>query len=1109
MFSVVQTLTINAYGLSFPQPALAASNGALIEVGNLDLASPNTLAVDASSAIEIGAAAQGAPPARGAITIDPGATLSVGYSGPSQTAIFGTLIDNGTLSIPLAQRSLFNIDQIFASIGTLWGSGVFDAGGYETIGTILPGSLDAKLLGQNYATLDVTGTVGAGNVFDLSAGGELDITAAPSGLYDTMAGTITGFGSTASLGLSGRTVTSVLYTPASDAGGTLSFLSGYNMVGSVTMGGTFSGETFIVGNRFGDNNTVTLTPGTFSTDQGILSIVTAPGATSSLGDIESQSSSKPTEVDAAGAGTLAIDTVQVLSRLVIGAGTTVAVDPNFVATITTTQIDAGGTLENSGSNPYAQASNLTGDGTILTGGAHPMSFDGSVASGLTVAVAQGGGGFGELDLGLPQQFDATIAGFAAGDSLSFSSNGGPVTATQSGDASLTTVTLTQDGGTLASLRFAGDFTDIVFSTDDVTLTATEIACFCRGTRIRTPEGDVPVETLRIGQAVTTLSGTARPIKWIGTRRYAAPFAHANEDVHPIRIDRDALSDGVPSRDLFVSPLHALYLDHVLVPARLLMNGRTITQIHDRALIEYFHIELDRHDILLAEDTAAESFVDCDSRQMFANARDFEQLYPGDDGPRWAFCAPRVEDGARLARITLRLEQRAAARHGDPATEPGPAALHGHLDFLDREQVSGWAWDASRPNRAVTLEIANEEGVLGRITANRMRSDVRKAGFGTGRYGFVFRFPVPLAGVSMQRIHVRAAPDDAANSDAANSGAANSGAAISGSPGIVPATSLLTPEMYPALGEALLAGAAQAGTSAEIDATIGFLLASVADLRERRDRLAARPGGSGTARPLAIVVDDHAPDPTRTAGGQAILSHMRSLARLGCDVLFVPMDMQSGLAEESGVRECAAPHYRSVEEALRRHGAEAALVYLHRISNADRFAALARHACPRARLVFAVADLHFLRLAREARVTGELAVAREAEAMFRLESAMAARVDTVLTHSTHEAALLARRVPQARVQVVPWQIDLAPAPPIAASGRAGVAFIGGWSHGPNRDAIRTLLESILPRLNRMRPMIPCLLIGAGLPAALRGALPPGASRSWAMCATLPHACGGYG
>jgi autotransporter-associated beta strand protein len=243
---------------------------------------------------------------------------------------------------------------------------------------------------------------------------------------------------------------------------------------------------------------------------------------------------------------------------------------------------------------------------------------------------------------------------------------------------------------------------------------TTAACYCRGTLILTPDGEVPVEALAIGDRVVTLSGEVRPICWIGQRAYDGRFIAGKRAVLPIRITAGALADGVPAHDLWVSPAHSLYIDGVLVPAEHLVNGATIVQADVVERVEYFHIELDTHDVIFADGAAAETFVDCDNHMMFSNGAEYAALYPDDERPTWEFCLPRLEWGAdALNEIRAALLWRAEALGHDLDRDPDlhlvidgaiiqPEAVTGEQYRFIVPEGSGAIWLASR--RAVPTEV---------------------------------------------------------------------------------------------------------------------------------------------------------------------------------------------------------------------------------------------------------------------------------------------------------------------------------------------------------------------------------------------------------------------
>lgn len=185
-------------------------------------------------------------------------------------------------------------------------------------------------------------------------------------------------------------------------------------------------------------------------------------------------------------------------------------------------------------------------------------------------------------------------------------------------------------------------------------------CFLAGTLIATGEGEVPVETLRIGDRVRTREGDLAPVRWIGRQTVARRFS-APEKSFPIRIRAGALGDGVPRRDLLVSPDHAMLVDGLLVHASALVNGTSITQeLTMPERFTYYHIETENQRIVLAEGAEAETFVDNATRRRFDNYAEFAALYP--DSPSVPeLNLPRVTARRLLPRrIAQRLSARAAA-----------------------------------------------------------------------------------------------------------------------------------------------------------------------------------------------------------------------------------------------------------------------------------------------------------------------------------------------------------------------------------------------------------------------------------------------------------------
>jgi hypothetical protein len=199
-------------------------------------------------------------------------------------------------------------------------------------------------------------------------------------------------------------------------------------------------------------------------------------------------------------------------------------------------------------------------------------------------------------------------------------------------------------------------------------------CYAEGSRILTARGEVAVEDLIVGDEAVLASGGTRPVIWIGSRRVRCDNHPRPHEVNPVRIKAGAFGDGLPVRDLVVSPGHALYVDGVLIPAHSLVNGATIVQ-EQVDKVRYFHIELDAHDVILAEGLPCESYLDDGNRETFGNAMEYTALHGRLDPISWdQACAPMVAAGPQLTSVQARLHERALAMGWTRSEEPNLCLL---------------------------------------------------------------------------------------------------------------------------------------------------------------------------------------------------------------------------------------------------------------------------------------------------------------------------------------------------------------------------------------------------------------------------------------------------
>jgi hypothetical protein len=182
-------------------------------------------------------------------------------------------------------------------------------------------------------------------------------------------------------------------------------------------------------------------------------------------------------------------------------------------------------------------------------------------------------------------------------------------------------------------------------------------CYLRQTHILTAQGERKIEDLRIGDFVITVAGQAKPIEWIGRRRYPRrPSQKWPVAIMPVRVARGALAQDVPHADLCLSQEHCLLIDGGLIRVGDLLNGTSIAldPCIGLAEIDYFHIKLADHDAIFAEGAASETLLfNAISVGRIDNVIEYERAYGPPDIAERPCASAYILSGSR-ARLSSHL-----------------------------------------------------------------------------------------------------------------------------------------------------------------------------------------------------------------------------------------------------------------------------------------------------------------------------------------------------------------------------------------------------------------------------------------------------------------------
>ena len=587
--------------------------------------------------------------------------------------------------------------ELVTSRGSAFDTAVKD-GGYLVLG---PGGMASSTAISGGGTMIVSA---GGAAFDTSSAGAAVVSVTnlvSSG--QTISGVTIGSASTLAVGAGGTALSTIVA-----GGGTETVSSGGAVSGTVVSsgatldvlaGGSSVGATVLSG------GTVIVVPGGSATDtvlsggaQGSVDLVVSSGqllidaTANAITSVYVQAGGITSGTMVASGGT---EVVSALGRdvgTVVSAGGYELVSGVSVGAVVSGAVDiAGGTtsglrVAGSGHVDVANAplafsvlsnTTITASGTvsvangsltnvILTGHGSLVVAAGDELSGRVLF-----GGAASLVISNTVMPFATLSAFTSTNTLDLASvafvSGG--TADFSDDSLVIT-----EGGQNYVLQFGGTYTNDLFGIAADALGGTLVtvvdpppSCFLAGTLIATPRGAVAVERLSVGDIVLAADGGPEPVTWIGSTRIDCTRHADPARIWPVRIRADAFASGRPSRDLYLSPDHAILADGVLIPVKHLIDGQAILQVATDE-VSYFHLELPRHGVILAEGLAVESYLDTGDRSAFRGGDNVQMLHPifGSERADIALimdalgCAPLRVTGPEVARTRALLAGRAEA-----------------------------------------------------------------------------------------------------------------------------------------------------------------------------------------------------------------------------------------------------------------------------------------------------------------------------------------------------------------------------------------------------------------------------------------------------------------
>ena len=242
----------------------------------------------------------------------------------------------------------------------------------------------------------------------------------------------------------------------------------------------------------------------------------------------------------------------------------------------------------------------------------------------------------------------------------------------------------------------------------------------------------------------------------------------------------------------------------------------------------------------------------------------------------------------------------------------------------------------------------------------------------------------------------------------------------------------------------------------------------------------------------LYIDAVTPEPDKDSGSVDAFYSMKILGLQGYRVHFVPGSNFAHWGEATedlermGVECIYAPFYTNMNALLEERGDMFEYVVLARAESCEHYLDIVRKKCPSAQIIFNTVDLHFLRMTREAEISGKAADKKAADKMKVKELEYIEKSNKIIVISQHERDLLSNEfdVSPRKIHTIPLIRNVSERLGGYES-RQDIAFIGGYRHPPNVDAVKWLVNDIWPVISEALPDAKLRICGSHMPKEFYG------------------------